>query len=119
MDEGDGSGAKEVEKGRGEAGAAVVRPGAQREDAGEELVTLVTPDQSDNGGASTWMGQTRPEEVVAERFPAFVAELGGTHPWQLEVVGRGWFLGDRELHMRERRTGKEEGKERARRGLPG
>ena len=27
--------------------------------------------------------------VVAERFPAFVAELGGTHPWQLEVVGRG------------------------------
>ena len=32
--------------------------------------------------------------------------LGGTHPWQLEVVGDGWFLGDRELHMRERRTGK-------------
>ena len=37
MDEGDGSGAKEVEEGRGEAGATRVHTGARREDACEEL----------------------------------------------------------------------------------
>ena len=55
--------------GGGEAGL-----GDERE--AEELVALVTPDQSDNSGPSTGMGQTRPEEVVAERFPALPRGTG-------------------------------------------
>ena len=39
--------------------------------------------------------------------------LGGLHPWQLEVVGAGWSLGDRELQMRERKREKRKGRRRA------
>ena len=60
MDEGDGSGAKEVEEGRGETGAAAVRPGARQNDAGgtwrrglgsREARPWQGPTDPDRGGA--------------------------------------------------------------------
>ena len=81
MDEGDGSGAKEVEEGRGETGATAVRPGARREDTGEELGTAELATSEARGGeaekaAGSWRSWALAWRRRAAECEAMVA--GGT-----------------------------------------